>query len=57
MAWDALRARLAAGRRAAALAGLARDLRDPRRAAGIPGTLVWRLRLRRRAGRLEGGLA
>jgi glycosyltransferase involved in cell wall biosynthesis len=57
MAWDALRARLAAGRRAAALTGLARDLRDPRRAAGIPGTLLWRLRLRRRAARLEGGLA
>jgi glycosyltransferase involved in cell wall biosynthesis len=57
MAWDALRARLAAGRRSAAGTGLARDLRDPRRAAGIPGTLVWRLRLRRRAARLEGGLA
>ena len=52
MVWDELRAELAAGRRRAALAGLARSLREPRRLAGIPDTLLWRLRLRRRSARV-----
>jgi glycosyltransferase involved in cell wall biosynthesis len=52
MAWDAMRAQAAEGRRAGAAFALARGLRDPRRALGIPGTLVWRLRLRRRSARV-----
>jgi glycosyltransferase involved in cell wall biosynthesis len=52
MAWDAIRAQAADGRRAGAALALARAVRDPRRALGIPGTLAWRLRLRRRSARL-----
>jgi glycosyltransferase involved in cell wall biosynthesis len=53
MVWDAARAELADGRRAAGLMALARGLaRDPRRALGIPAMLAWRLRLRRRSARL-----
>ena len=51
-AWDAARARQAAGDRAGALRALRPALRDPRRAAGLPSALLLRRRVRARAAAL-----
>jgi glycosyltransferase involved in cell wall biosynthesis len=48
MAWDALRAARGPG----AVRGFAREMRDPRRLAGVATALVWRARVRRRSARL-----
>ena len=51
-AWDEARARQAEGDRAGAVRALARALRDPRRAAGIPPALARRRRVRARTAAL-----